>query len=460
MFCRPPHWKGERFVRPVNKGRLRISLAVGATAIMAGSLLTACGSGSSGTPVLNLYAYPQEHRADIVQKCNDQANGAYKIKLNLLPRTADQQREQLVRRLAAGDSGMDIMGVDVTWTAELAKAGWIRQWPSQYASQVENGTLAAPLSTATINNKLYAAPNNTNVQLLWYRSDLMPKPASTYAGLIKQAEKLKSKGDPHYIEVTGAQYEGLVVWFNSMVTAAGGSILNKDGTKVSLGQPAIKALQTMRDFANSAAADPSLSNTVEDPARLAVEGGTAFGEVNWPYVYASMAADNPKIKTGPHKGEPMLKYFKWAPIPGITGTGNATIGGENLAVSKYSDHPDLAFQAALCLRSAPMQKYGAIYDGVPPTIESVYHDTTPIVDPNKKANAATNPSMATAYPMRQAILDELKAAVSRPVTATYQNVSTVTSTLLSPPQSIDPKSTESALRSQITDALESKGVLP
>jgi multiple sugar transport system substrate-binding protein len=62
--------------------------------------------------------------------------------------------------------------------------------------------------------------------------------------------------------------------------------------------------------------------------------------------------------------------------------------------------------------------------------------------------------------MRQAILDELKTAVSRPVTATYQNVSTVTSTLLSPPKSIQPESTERALRSQISDALQSKGVMP
>jgi len=156
----------------------------------------------------------------------------------------------------------------------------------------------------------------------------------------------------------------------------------------------------------------------------------------------------------------MLKNFKWTTVPGIDGSGRATIGGENYAISKYSKNPDLAFQAATCLRSAPMQKYGAIYDGVPPTIESVYNDTTPIVDPNKKADAKTNPSMVTAYPMRETILSELQNAASRPVTATYQNVSTVISATLSPPQKVDPSSTMKTLTSQITDALESKGVLP
>lgn len=428
---------------------MRTSLAVGAAAIMAGTLLSACGSSSSGTPTLNLYAYPEQNRPAIVQRCNQAAHGQYTIKLNILPRTADQQREQLVRRLAAADHGMDILGLDVTWTAELAKAGWIREWTGANKLQARRDTLAAPLSTATIDGKLYAATNNTNVQLLWYRSDLVPNAPKTYNQIIAEATRLKQAGKPHYVEVTGAQYEGLVVWFNSVLAAAGGSILNKAGTRVALGPPAVTALDTVQRFATSAAADPSLSNTMEDQARLAVEGGTAAMEINWPFVYASMATDKPD----------MLKNFKWAPIPGITGTGRATIGGENYAVSKFSDHPDMAFKAALCLRSPENQKFAAIKDGVPPTIESLYHDNTGL-DPNKKVDAKTNPSMATAYPMRDTILAEIKNAVSRPVTATYQNVSTVTSATLSPPSSINPPSTERTLRAQISDALQSKGVLP
>jgi multiple sugar transport system substrate-binding protein len=68
--------------------------------------------------------------------------------------------------------------------------------------------------------------------------------------------------------------------------------------------------------------------------------------------------------------------------------------------------------------------------------------------------------MAEPYPMRQAILDALKTAAPRPKTPTYQNVSTLISAALSPPASIDPPATLDELREQITDALESKGVLP
>ncbi|MFI6595690.1 ABC transporter substrate-binding protein [Nonomuraea sp. NPDC050536] len=395
----------------------------------------ACGSGGEGgVPLINLYNSPQEHIQAIADRCNKLAGGRYKIIVNILPRDADGQREQLVRRLAAADPGLDVLALDVTWTAELAEAGWIREWTGGDAAQARQGTLAKPLDTAIWHGKLYGAPYTTNVQLLWYRSDLVHRPPATWQAIMAQAARLAAEGKPHYGEVTGAQYEGLVVWFNSVVASAGGRILTPGGNAVALGPPALKALQVMRAYATSPAADPSLSNTHEDEARLAVEAGRAAFEVNWPFVYAAMAANQPR----------MLPDFKWAPYPGIDGPGTSPLGGANFAVSSYSRHPEASFQAALCLRDAESQKTAATLDGLPPTIEAVYHD----------------PAMAKPYPMRQAILDALKTAAPRPKTPVYQNVSTVTSAILSPPAAIEPPTTLARLREQIADALQSRGVLP
>ena len=57
------------------------------------------------------------------------SNGQYDIDVQLLPTDASQQREQLVRRLAAKDSTVDLIGMDVIWTAEFANAGWITPFP-------------------------------------------------------------------------------------------------------------------------------------------------------------------------------------------------------------------------------------------------------------------------------------------------------------------------------------------
>lgn len=412
--------------------RYRLAAGVGAAVLAAGTL-TACGSGDGGITV-NVYKYPQENFQAIVDSCNAKAGGRYNIVYNKLPREADGQREQMVRRLAAEDDSMDVLGLDVTWTAELAKAGWIKEFTGSVKSQVENGTLQTPLDTATYEGKLYGAPDNTNVQLLWYRSDLVPTPPKTWDEMISMAEALVAEGKPGRIVAQGKQYEGLVVLYNTLVNSNGGTILDENGTKAVVDDKAVQALAALKKLATSKAIDPSFSNAAEDNARLAMEGGSAAFQLNWPYVYAAA-----------QKKPDFAKNFKWAPYPAVSGdSAKVTVGGINYAVSNYTTHPDQSFDAVLCLRSAESQKLAALKDGVPPTIEAVYDE----------------PEMAEAYPMRDDIKETLKNASVRPRTPAYQNVSTVISTILSPPASIDPQATADRLRKELQDALDSKGVLP
>jgi multiple sugar transport system substrate-binding protein len=118
-----------------------------ATALLV-PLVAACGSDSGGVPVINLYYSTEQNLSTVIEDCNRQAAGRYRIVYNVLPRAADEQRVQMVRRLAAEDSSMDVLGLDVTWTQEFAGAKWIREWTGENAAQVENGTLAGPLETA------------------------------------------------------------------------------------------------------------------------------------------------------------------------------------------------------------------------------------------------------------------------------------------------------------------------
>jgi multiple sugar transport system substrate-binding protein len=413
------------------------ALAAGA-AIALAVPLAACGSGSSGaTPVLNMYQFPVEHMQDVVNTCNQQAAGKYKIVYQLLPRTADDQRVQMVRRLAAKDDSMDILGMDVTWVQEFASANWIREFPAADRATVENGTLPGPLASGMYNGKLYAAPNNTNVQLLWYRKDLVPNPPATWAEMIQDSLQLKAAGKPYQILTMGAQYEGLVVFFNSLVASAGGHVVSDDGKTAIMDAGTVTALQTLKTFATAGVTSPSFANSVEDDARHAFQDGDGAFELNWPYVYASMQSDTPDL----------AKNVGWARYPGITAGQQSitTIGGSDLAVSSYSKHPDLDFEAVQCLRGADAQKYLAINAGQAPSIESVYND----------------PEMDKAYPMKTELLDELKNAAPRPRTPAYQNLSTVVAAKLSPPSSIgDPAKTAASLKKSIQDAIDSKGVLP
>jgi len=423
-----------RSFRPRALGAGVVGLALASTA------LAACGSSGAGTgPVtINYYVFDDVSGsfATAVNNCSKQSNGKYTITYNKLPKSADDQRLQLARRLAAADSSMDILGLDVTWEAEFAEAGWILPWTGNFKQQAEAGTLKVPLQTATWKGKLYAVPANTNTQLLWYRSDLVPTPPTTWAEMIKDAEQLAKEGKPHYIEIQGAQYEGATVWFNTMVSSAGGTVLNPDATKITLDARAVKALTIMKQLADSTAADPSMSVQKENENRLQMEAGNAAFMLNYPFVYPGMKADNPKL----------FKVFKWALYPSVTAgvPAKVTIGGIDLAVSAYSQHKDLAFQAALCLRNRENQLIGANVGGVPPTIASLYND----------------PKLFANYPFHADILKALQNASVRPKTPVYQVVSIDISHQISPASSINPTSTLQGMKGSLSNALQSKGLVP
>jgi trehalose/maltose transport system substrate-binding protein len=432
---------GRRIRRPAARSSRRARYAgVTLAGALAATGLAACGTSSAGTgPVtLNFYNFPDPSGAvqSAANNCGAQSHGKYTISYNKLQSAADQQRLQMARRLAAGDSSIDILGLDVTWEAEFATAGWILPWTGTYKQQAIQGTLKGPLNTAIWRGKLVAVPYNSNTQLLWYRSDLVKTPPKTWAQMLADAEQLAKQGKPHLIEIQGAQYEGTVVWFNTLVASAGGSILNPTSTAAQLGPPAVKALSIMQQLAHSTAADPSLGVQMEDQNRLAMESGTAAFELNYPFVYPSMKADQPKL----------FKVFKWAPYPSVYPgkPARVTIGGIDLAVSSYSQHPQLAFQAALCLRDAANQLTAAVKGGLPPTLASVYN----------------NPQMQSAYPFRHLILAQVNNGAVRPKTPLYQVVSASMKVLVSPPSSIVPVPTEQNLRTQINNALQGKGLTP
>ena len=152
--------------------------------------------------------------------------------------------------------------------------------------------------------------------------------------MISMASKLAKQGKPHYIEIQGAQYEGYTVWFNTLVNSAGGQIVSDNGSKVTLNQSAVSALDTIHQLAHSPAADPSIGNQMEDQTRLQFEAGRAAFELNYPYVYPSAKADVPDI----------FKNMAWTTYPTVKPgePPHVTIGGIDLAVGAFSKHKQAA----------------------------------------------------------------------------------------------------------------------
>jgi multiple sugar transport system substrate-binding protein len=411
----------------------RWAAAVGVVALM--TSLAACSNGPEGT-VVNLYGGASGTGFDkIIKNCNEAAAGRYTIVGNLLPSDADGQRDQFVRRLAAHDDGMDLLGMDVTWTAEFAEAGWIRELAGDQKTQATKDTLQPPIDTATWKDKLYGVPRTTNVQLMWYRKSLVPNPPKTFDEMIAQAKQLKAQGKAYEIGLTAAQYEGYVVNVNNMVTAYGGTLVNEDSTAPTIDDKTVQALTLLKTLATSGVTSGSLSNAQEPEVFADLQAGRSAFSLNWPYVLSAMREANPDL----------VNDLGYAPYPSVTGdTPKVTLGGMNYAISKYSKHPDEAFEAAMCLRNEKNALSAALDAGDVPALATVFDD----------------PAFIKAYPMKDVMLTELKNAVPRPVSPVYQNISTIVSTTLSPPADIDPAKSADELRDSIKDAIEGKGIVP
>ena len=397
--------------------------------------LAACSSGPEGT-VVNLYGGASGSGFDkIIADCNQQAAGRYTIVGNLLPSDADGQRDQFVRRLAAKDAGLDLLGMDVTWTAEFAEAKWIRELTGEQKEQATKDTLQPPIDTATWKDKLYGVPRTTNVQLLWYRKSLVPTPPKTFDEMITMAQKLKAEGKPYEIGLTAAQYEGYVVNVNNLITAYGGTLVNEDSSKPTIDDKTVQALTMLRKLATSGVTSASLSNAQEPEVFADLQAERSAFSLNWPYVLSSMREANPKL----------VDDLGYAPYPSVDGgPPKVTLGGMNYAISRYSKHPDESFEAAMCLRNEKNALSAAIDGGDVPALATVFE----------------LPEFKKAYPMADVMMTELEAAVPRPVSPVYQNISTIVSTTLSPPGSINPQAAADKLRDSIQDAIDGKGIVP
>lgn len=467
-----------RFGNPRRLGTAAIA------ALTTASMLTACGSDSGGI-VINYYTPANEAQTftAVANRCNEELGGRFRIQQISLPKGADDQRLQLARRLTGNDRSLDVMALDVVWTAEFAEAGWALPLSDDPAGQAEAdakaNTLPGPLETATWQDKLYAAPITTNTQLLWYRADLMAQPPATWDDMVAEATRLHAAGQPSWIAVQGKQYEGLVVWFNTLLESAGGQVLSDDGERVTLTDTpehraaTVKALQIIKSVATAPGADPSVTQTDETTARLALEQGKAALEVNWPYVLPSLLEN--AIKGGvsflPLNKDPALadsindvgtfspsdeqfqaafqasrQVLGFARYPGVQPgeAARVTIGGLNLAVAKTTQHKAEAFEAIRCLRNVENQRYTSVEGGLPAVRTSLYSD----------------PAFQAEYPQYEIIRDQLTNAAVRPATPVYQAVSTRISATLAPITDIDPDRTADELTEQVQKAIEGKGLIP
>ena len=337
----------------------------------------------------------------------------------------------LVRRLAANDSSIDILAMDVDWTAEFATAKWLKPVPASLAAQIKSVELAGPF------RRRHGRTNCGHADQLEHRAALVPQgpgpdPAQDLDAMIDDADKLAAQGKPNYIEEQGAQYEGSRSGSTRWSTPPAGRF-SPPTTRSSSAVRRGTAAEIMKELATSKGADPSLNVSMEGPGQVAFQNGTA-------------AFDQLSVRLVGHPGgEPQglqRHGVRLLPAGHARAPPKVSIGGYNLGISAFSS-AEPGLPGGPVPDPGRIQSRDAIKGGLAPVAASIYDQ----------------PAFDKAYPFHQLIKQQLQTYGIRPQTPAYADVTLAIQKTLSPTSNINPKTVVSTLRNEIKLSLSSSALL-
>lgn len=332
----------------------------------------------------------------------NQGHPSQKVTLLLLPQASNGQLAQLVANLQAKSDLYDVIDMDVIWTAEFASNGWIIPLPQ---SQFPLGDFLKPaVDTARYQGRLYAVPDYSNADLLYYRKDILAKagkqPPKTWAQLQQLAETVAPEYGLYGYAGTFAPYEGLTVNFAAAVQSAGGSILSPEGTKVTVNSA--KALQGLEFLVNGFRQGwipRAALSYEEESAQNAFASGKFLFLDNWPDVYAALSVPGPQNK--------VYGKFGIAALPGPDGMGSSSLGGANLAISAYSQHQRTALDFIKYMTNLTNERQMLEKGSFPPVWTRLY----------------TDKSLIRSYPYLPVLEQAINSARPRPAITNYDQAS-------------------------------------
>ncbi len=380
------------------------------SALFLGALMAVSLSASAVDVTISCGAVGQE-REFCEQATNAWAEQTgHRVTVTTPPQRTNERYFNYLVDLGAGDSRINVYQIDVIWPGLLAKHFVdLKQYISSEDIQQHFPTIVA---NNTVNGRLVGMPWFTNAGVLYYRKDLLEKyglpvpqdwsELADTALYIQTQERKAGHAELWGYVFQGATYEGLTCNALEWIAAyGGGTVVGADGTITINNPQAVMAIARAASWIDTVA-PPRVISFNEEDARQVFQLGNAVFMRNWPYAWALLNA----------KDSPVAGKVEVAPLPrgGMKGASASTLGGWQLAVSKYSRNPKEAADLVRYLTSEAVQKQRAIAGSYPPTIMHLYEDAEVL---------AATPFFAKLRPI-------LENAVARPAIQTGDNYMAVT----------------------------------
>jgi len=311
------------------------------------------------------------------------------IKVSVVPHPAasDQSYAQLARAFSSKSSSIDVAMIDVVWPGAFAP--YLVNLKPKLGKQAKLH-ISSIVSNDTIGGKLVAMPWFGDYGILYYRTDLLTKygyksPPKTWSDLFKMAAKIQAgeqKSNPNFAGFVfqGNAYEGLTCDALEWIASAGGGHI-VDGGKISINNAKARTILDSMRAQVGKTMPRGVTTYQEDQTEHAFDNGDAAFARNWPYQYGIGAGAGSKVKG----------KFNVTVLPhGASGKSVGTVGGWQLAVSKFSKHKAAAIELVRYMTSPAVEKFDAITNSNVPTIVSVAKNKAVV-----KANPYLKPAIAS-----------------------------------------------------------------
>jgi multiple sugar transport system substrate-binding protein len=304
------------------------------------SALASCAALAEDVTINFLHAQNERTYGPVIQAF-EKANPGIKIREQRVP--FDQLNAQVQARIGAGDDSIDLYGVDEPRVPALAMRGLLKDLSSERATVIAKTTPQAVAATSA-NGKLYALPQWTSTQLLFYNKDLLAKagiappsadPAKrmTWDDLLANARKAQAAGAKYGMGFEQVdRYYQLQPLFES---SGAGSGLTGDGllTPEVNSDKWVKTMTWYGDLYKNGLSPRGVSP--EQMASLFLNGQIAYFVAGpWNFFDFVKAGASLKWSIAPHPyfagGKPVTPTDSWA-----------------VGISPHSKHPNEALKFAL-----------------------------------------------------------------------------------------------------------------
>jgi multiple sugar transport system substrate-binding protein len=383
------------------------------------ALLSGCSKGDSGGTSSSASASADANQAVTIRVLSSDDFAGFReqaipefnkkypnIKVQLEHVAYDQLHDkELVSFNAGGSAAYDVVDVDEIWTAEYAKAAFVKAVTDRYTDDMKTGILDASQNIVTFDGQKYGVPMFNDVLFFYYNEEMLKKagftaPPKTWEDFTAYSKTLQEKKITEGAASTWgwSMNEGLVVYFTQFLGSFGGKFFDDQGKPAFNDEKGVQALQYMVDSLNNGIVDKnSIANNDRQILDAFKNGKTAFVS-GWSFYWGEINGKDSKVKG----------KVKVGMLPAVQGaTPRTATGSMYLGITEQSKNADAAWKFIEFMGSKEIQKEQSLKAGALPIWKDLYKDADLI------KNQGAFPEMGA----------QLEYTISRPSLEAYNDFS-------------------------------------